>query len=216
MTEKAIDPRWQSPLAHRAVLGNPEKLGMTETPFLGLLVLRGELTEIGGLIKKSTDISLSEKVGVVSQTNIKGLGDVRALWTSPDEWLLVTPIDQQAPLADEITEALKGQHYQLVDVSDYYTCISVTGTVVRDCLAKLISFDLHPRYFTPGMAIATRLAHAGIWLWHYEEVPEEAETMRIIIRRSHADYLWCLLAEAGREWGLPKQDPIGLVSLKVS
>ena len=35
----------------------------------------------------------------------------------------------------------------------------------------------------------------------------------LIIRRSHADYLWCLLALAGYEYGLPEQKPEGHVKL---
>jgi sarcosine oxidase subunit gamma len=30
---------------------------------------------------------------------------------------------------------------------------------------------------------------------------------RIFIRWSMADYLWCALADAGREWGVPEQQP---------
>jgi hypothetical protein len=41
----------------------------------------------------------------------------------------------------------------------------------------------------------------------------DAPDFDLIIRRSHADYLWCLLALAGREFGLPEQKPEGRVKL---
>jgi hypothetical protein len=31
---------------------------------------------------------------------------------------------------------------------------------------------------------------------------------RLLIRWSMADYLWCLLADAGREWGMPAEVPV--------
>ncbi len=124
-------------------------------------------------------------------------GDAAALWLGPDEWLLV----------EALPVALEG-HHQVVEVGDYYTAIEVAGTPARTLLAKLITLDLHRRAFPLGGVAGTLLAKAPVWLWCTGD-----DAFLVLVRRSLADYAWCLLADAGREWGLPAEAPIGRVTL---
>jgi sarcosine oxidase, subunit gamma len=71
-------------------------------------------------------------------------------------------------------------------------------------LMKVATIDFHPRAFRPGMAVTTNFGRTVAWARLSGE-----STFDIIVRISMADYLWCLLAEAGREWGLPPQTPKG-------
>ena len=50
-------------------------------------------------------------------------------------------------------------------------------------------------------------ANATIWQV-LDDAAEGGPVFRLFIRWSMADYLWCLIADAGREWGVPEQSPV--------
>lgn len=191
-----------SPLAHRAPLAAGDAAWLREVPFLGLLSLRGEIDRIGGGAARVLATDLPMIAGSTAATE-----SLCVLWVGPDEWIVVTAPGDEASVRAELEEALADVHHQLTDISDYYTAIDVGGEKAWQLLSKIVTVDLHPRAFTPGMAVATNAAKANAWVWL--RATGDGQVFRLFTRRSHADYLWCLLAEAGREWGLPRQDPFG-------
>ena len=111
--------------------------------------------------------------------------------------------------ARKLAAALAGTHHQLVDVSDYYTMIELAGAKARELLMKLTTLDLHPRAFRAGMVTGSVFGRANATLWQAADDGESAgPVFRLFIRWSMADYLWCVLADAGREWGVPEQIPV--------
>lgn len=208
------DERRMSPLQHRRPIHDGfGQARLAEKPFHGIVVLRGSPRAIG----RGAEGALGFALPAVKKSARAG-GSV-AIWLSPDEWVVVTEPDLQTNVIDELSQSLSGTHHQVVDVSDYYTIIEIIGQRVRDLLAKLTTIDLHPRTFEVGDAVATTFAKATGWLVLTKTTADKSDGatapnsdhFQLIVRRSFADYLWCLLAEAGREWGLPEQDPIGQV-----
>jgi len=197
------------PLAHRTALETPGAVRIEPCPPAGLLVLRAEHAEAAPALRPSLETDLPAATGRAFET---ALGHVMAL--GPDEWLLIGPDEDCASTMAMLETALSGRHFQLVDVSDYYTGVDLTGPEARNLLSKLMVIDLHLRAFSAGRAVSSVLAKAGVWLWMTsdEEMPA-GPAFRIIVRRSLADYVWSLLAEAGREWGLLGQAPLGQVRL---
>ena len=134
-------------------------------------------------------------------------GDTSFLWMGPDEWMLVTAPADAAERAAAARAALAGNHHQLVDVGDYYTIIEVAGPKAREALMKLTTLDLASARLQGGHG-------DGLGLRPGERDDLAAArsrrrgTFRLFIRWSMADYLWCLLANAGREWGVPEQVPV--------
>jgi len=195
-----------SPLAHRTPLVAGRAASLNEVPQLGLVSLRGAPSEIGSGAEPVLGTALPQGPAGTAQAQ----GNF-VIWLGPDEWLIVTPPEGETAVAAGLERRLADTHFQAVVLSDYYTAIDVGGDNAWQLLAKLIAFDLHPRAFVPGMAVATLCAKAHVWIWLHEK--KGAHLFRLFIRRSHADYLWCLLSEAGREWGLEPQDPVGRVAL---
>ena len=113
-------------------------------------------------------------------------------------------------LIQALAAALKGTHHQLADVTDYYTTIALDGTKAREALMKISTIDWDARVFKAGMGATTPLGRATPFTRMVSDNPPAFE---IVIRISMADYLWCLLAEAGHEWGMPAQHPKGQVKL---
>ncbi len=73
---------------------------------------------------------------------------------------------------------------------------------------KLTTLDIHRREFQVGQVAGSMFGHASAWLWLTGESDDDGPSFRLIVRWSMADYLWCLLAECGREWGMPEEQPV--------
>lgn len=184
------------PLDHRAeIKAASGDIALSPLPFSDRRILRADEK---GLEKAGK--ALGVKPPAPGQMSVSE--SVRVTWLSPDEWL----IDLAADLSGGVSEALAGTHYQLVDVSDYYVGMSYSGPKTRDALAKLATRDLREASFPAGSATSLILGQAQVIL---QCDPDRADTFVVIVRLSYADYLWCLLADAGMEYGLSQQSPIG-------
>lgn len=198
----------RSALAHRSPL-QAEGVSIVERPFEGKLILRGDISRIGSGAGHILGAGLPSKA---HETASGSRASVQ--WLSPDEWLLVTAPGAQDMLGRELGQALANQHHQIADVTDYYTTIELSGAHARNMLMKIATVDFHPRAFKNGMGVSTNLGRATPFLRQTrDDATPDGPAFDIIIRISMADYLWCLLAEAGHEFGLPDQSPKGQVTL---
>jgi heterotetrameric sarcosine oxidase gamma subunit len=122
-----------------------------------------------------------------------------------------------ASRAEAARSALAGIHHQFVDVSDYYTVVEVAGAEARELLMKLTTLDLHQRAFKAGMVTGGVFGRANATIWPTaDDAAAGGPVFRLFIRWSMADYLWCLIADAGREWGVPEQAPVKGESLTIA
>jgi sarcosine oxidase, subunit gamma len=177
---------------------------MTELRFLGKLVLRVDPGAAGDAVAEAVGSALPDEACTSTRH-----GETAILWIGPDEFWIITPADDQRRVADALELGLAGVHHQVADVSSYYTVIELAGRRAREMLMKLTTLDLHPRAFADGQVAGSMFASAQGTLW--QTAPDDAErgpVFRLFVRRSMADYVWCLLAEAGVEWGMPRQAPL--------
>lgn len=123
--------------------------------------------------------------------------DLTVLWLGPDEWLILTPPDGEATVAEALRGALTGLHAAVTDVSGNRARFRLSGPGARETLLKGCSFDLHPRAFGPGRCAQTLLARAGIILQQVDDAP----TYDILPRRSFGEYVWAWLKDAMAEYG---------------
>jgi len=201
----AHPPHRRSPLFHRRPLeGEGGSLRIVEQPFLGKFILRANPDDAVEPLRAALGLGLPFDPLTSSRD-----GDTAFLWLGPDEWMLVTREGDPAGRAALAAQALAGIHHQLVDVSDYYTVIEVAGPRAREALMKLTPLDVHARAFRAGMVAGSVFGQANATLWQTADDAEEGgPAFRVFVRWSMADYLWCLLADAGREWGMPEEVPI--------
>ncbi len=167
------------------------------------MVLRGQPELIGHEANVALALDLPKSVRGVAVG-----GKAVAIWTAPDEWWLLTRPGEETDLAAALRGTLAGKHHQVTDITDYYTTIKLEGPKAREALMKLMTIDLHPRAFKVGEAVLALVGRANPLVWLQAE-----ESFEIHIRISMADYLWCALCEAGREWGLDVPPPKGEVRL---
>jgi sarcosine oxidase subunit gamma len=200
-----IDAHRRSPLFHRRPLdGDEGQISLAERPFLGKFILRTDPVAAADLLTSAIGVDLPTEPLTSASSNEGSL-----LWMGPDEWMLVTAPNGADTIAARLRSGLAGVHHQLVEVGDYYTVIEVSGERARDALSKLTTLDVHQRAFRTGMVAGSMFGHANALLWQTEDdSSEHGPVFRLIIRWSMADYLWCLLANAGGEWGLPREVPV--------
>lgn len=199
------DPRRRSPLAHRMPIRSESgSVSLAEWPFLSKLIVRCPAGRDASAVEGVAGVALPT-AACTSAT----AGERSLLWLGPDEWMLIAPDGEATPLETDLRAALDGPQTQVVDVSDYYTVITLTGVRSRDVLAKLVTIDLHPRHFEKGRVVGTLAASANLIVWLRDESAAAGPVFDIVVRASMADYVWCLLAESGREFGCPAQEPRG-------
>lgn len=189
------EPVARGPLDGRRDLSG-EGVALRIVPFRAKFVLRGEPDAIRGPVQETLGLALPEP-GRMSAGE-----DATILWIGPDEvWLLGEP--------GGIAPRLSGIHHQLVDVSDYYAEIELSGSHAREVLMKLSTLDLHSRGFSAGRVAGSMFGRTQATLWQARsDDAEGGPVFRLLVRWTMADYLWCVLAEAGREFGLPAQEPL--------
>ena len=118
-------------------------------------------------------------------------GDLIAICTAPDQWLVVQPGDDGGLLAR--LAAAVGECGLLIDVSGSRVAFRVAGAGAREVLAKCVPIDPHPRAMRVGDAAATVAAHVPVLIRQVDDAP----TYELICVRSFAGSLQRRLADAG-------------------
>lgn len=178
-------------LAVRAVAETRDAgVWLTELPLRVCVNLRAQATpEVRTVLSQHAGCGLP-----VQPLESARRGALSALWLGPGEWLLVGGSDD---LGVRLEAAFRGHFVTVTDVSDAYCTIRLAGPQAIEVLAKGCSLDTHDSVFPPGRVARSLLAKAGMIL--YRTGQEEFE---IYVARSHADYLWRWLEDAGAEFGV--------------
>jgi sarcosine oxidase subunit gamma len=119
-------------------------------------------------------------------------GDLALIGIGPGTWLAT---HERGPDALKTAIAPLDAAAAIADQSGAYAVLRLTGTRVRDTLAKLIFIDLHPRAFPIGAAASTVAAHIAVILWRLEDGPEGA-VFEIALYRSFAASFWHALSQS--------------------
>ena len=106
----------------------------------------------------------------------------------PGVWLAMRR-ESGNDLAAALTQAI-GHVASVVDQSDAYAVLRVSGRRVREMLSKILPIDLHPRVFGIGRVAVTTAAHVGVTFWRLEDNPEGDAVFEIAAARSFTKSLW--------------------------
>ncbi len=121
-------------------------------------------------------LALGVLLGSVPNRAVRGR-DRAALWLGPDEWLVLGP-------GGDVGSAESGPMAGVVDVSDRFETVEVSGPDAAWRLNGFCALDLAPHTFPVGMCTRTLFGKAEIVLWR-----TAAETFRIEVARSLTPYL---------------------------
>lgn len=180
----------QSPIVQIKLAGaKGSQPSVREIPFQGFLNLRGKSDNAGFLaaVKKVLSCSLPIEANTVVLA-----GDYKVYWLGPDEWLVITPTEQQTKVQSELNIALEGIFSSVVDNSSGLTLLNITGDNAANLIARDCPLDLHSSVFKAGQCAQTRLAKAGATVAPLVD----GSGFELIIRRSFADYLLLWMQDA--------------------
>ncbi len=121
-------------------------------------------------------------------------GDMKALWLSTDQWLILCPGEKATALLADLTAALASIHSLVVNVSDMRAIIRLEGAHARTTVMKGTSIDLTHGDYPPGTVRRMKFAEVGALLHIIE-----TDVIEIYVFRSYADYAWAFLLKAARK-----------------
>jgi sarcosine oxidase subunit gamma len=162
---------------------------------LGHISLRGSpanpefLSTVAGVLRQELPLT----------ANTMTMGDHRVFWLGPDEWQVVTAIDDAVELSMQLREALVAFHASVVDFSGGQIALHVSGPSARDVLAKGCTLDLSPAEFEVGACGQSGLAKTSMLIGRIDDAEPKFE---IVLRRSFADYALRWLRHAATEYGV--------------
>lgn len=181
---------YQSPLAGVA---EPQGLSISirEIPDRGMIDLRGLASDQAFMAAARSVIGVD--LPVKPRTSA-AWGDVKVLWLSTDQWLILSSRGKAHELLAQLREALKGIHSLVVDVSDMRAVIRLEGDGCREVIMKGTSLDLLDPEYVQGCCRRMRYAEIAALL----DVVED-NVFDIYVFRSYAHYTWnfiCATAKA--------------------
>ena len=119
----------------------------------------------------------------------------RAVWLGPDEWLLTSTTETPEELEQRVRSIVVPLGGAAADVSAQRIALRLTGSRVRDVLAKGCAIDLHPRVFGRGRSAQSTLGLAGVVLLALGD-----DEFLVLVRSSFAGYLAEWLLDAALEF----------------
>ena len=179
----------ESPLAHRET---PQGLSieLREITDRGMIDVRGSATDkkFMAAAKKVLGLDLPK----APRTSVSW-GDVKALWLSIDQWLILCSRAKAVELVAALKAELGSVHSLIVDVSDMRAVLRLEGEGVREVLLKGSSLDLLSDDYAPGTVRRMRYAEIAALLHVVEDT-----VFDVYVFRSYADYAWDFILATAR------------------
>lgn len=180
----------ETPLQHRQAPANIS-IGLREITGRGMIDLRGDAKD--RKFMAAAKAVLGFDLPKTPRTSITW-GDMKALWLSIDQWLVLCPLDKVQELLDTLRKRLAGIHSLAVDVSDMRAILRIEGEMAREVLLKGTSLDLLDPAYGPGTCRRMRYAEIAALL----DVVEP-DVFDIYVFRSYADYTWDYVVATARK-----------------
>ena len=181
---------YESPLAG-ATAADGLAVSLREIPDRGMIDLRGLATDDAFMVAARTVLGVG--LPAAPRTSVSW-GDIKVLWLSTDQWLILCPRTKAHALLAELRGALTGIHSLAVDVSDMRAVIRMEGEGSREILMKGTSLDLLSDDYAAGTCRRMRFAEIAALLHVVEE-----DIFDIYVFRSYAHYAWDFLLATARE-----------------
>jgi sarcosine oxidase subunit gamma len=180
----------QTPLNGQAF--SIEGLSLTELPSCSKISMRGDVDAMSAAVEAVAGVSAVSGANRFSVAS-GNAGDNTLYWMGPDERLLHSTNSDAPAVVKALKEKLPAGKSAVVDVSDYYTVLHMSGEKARDVLASGTPFDVHPDIFRQGDCAQIRFGSASILLACVGDASYDLQ-----VRWSFAEYLWKYLCKVAR------------------
>ena len=164
-------------------------IGVSQRDGACLVLIRGRATlpdELAARMKERFAVELPD-----GPRRVK-VGDMSVAGIGPRTWLAIGNGSSSA-LVTSLHLALGGTAV-IVDQSDGWSVLRITGPRARESLAKLFAVDLHDRALTPRDFVVTVAAQIDAMLWRIDDAEEGEPVFEIAVPRSYASSFWHALS----------------------
>ena len=119
-----------SPLSQKEKITS-NNIGLQQIEFLGKLNLRlqEDDAEVRQIVEEYLNYNLPKIAGEVTGNN-----ETRVLWLGPNEYLILCENEKKDNIINELNRSLTNSFYSIVDVSDYYLTMRLSGPKSIDVL----------------------------------------------------------------------------------
>jgi sarcosine oxidase subunit gamma len=186
-----------SPFENLAVAAAGRGVTVSDCDGLGLatvLVRNGQTAALAARLKEGFGIDLPRTPRRVAH------GGVALAGVGPGAWL-ATAEDGGNAFAASLRKALAGVA-AVIDQTDGYAVLRVSGPKVRETLAKGLPLDLHGHAFRAGDVAVSSVSHVGTTLWRLADDAGGLAVFEIVVFRSLSESFWHWLSESTAEFGL--------------
>ena len=154
---------------------------VSEKMTTGMLTVRGEFrsSKFKTSFTKAVGTKLPKEREVILAKN-------NVAWMSPDELLILCDYADVSSLSQNLQMELKDQHHMLVNVSDARALFEISGSGIREVIAKLAPVNIATLEI--GEIRRTRFSQIAAAFWLTSET-----TLCVICFSSVADYMFNLL-----------------------
>ena len=185
-----LEPQFESALANRTE-PTDTYIGLREISTRGMIDVRGFATD-RKFLSAAKDV-LGFDMPKQPRTST-AFGDVKALWLSPDQWLILCARDKAAALTSELAKATANTHALVVDVSDMRSILRIEGDRAHEVMMKGCSLDFTGDAIKTGYARRVRFAEIAALINIVGE-----NIIDLYVFRSYANYAWDFLLKAARK-----------------
>jgi sarcosine oxidase subunit gamma len=170
-------------------------ISVADAGLMGMITLRGDLASpvIAKAVKAATGTAMPDARQCM--TGAKGA----AAWMSPDELLLMVDYANVDAIIAKLEKALSGVHSLIANVSDARAVFDLSGTQIRDVLAKGSPADMSASALPINEVRRTRIGQLAVAFWFADDT-----TARLVCFRSVAGHIMTWLenaSESGSEVG---------------
>ena len=154
---------------------------------MGKLIVRGDSDDTA--LQTAAAETLQARLPLQPNTTSRINRHESILWLGPSEWLLWVSEKRCPQVMDSLLQATAGMHAAIIDVSDYYTIIRISGNHADAVIAHGCPLDIRAQNFPGGSVTQSHFRSVSILLYRLRNGYD------IQIRRSHARYLWDYLIQ---------------------
>ena len=186
-----------SPLSQKEKITS-NNIRLQQIEFLGKLNLRlqEDDAEVRQIVEEYLNYNLPKIAGEVTGNN-----ETRVLWLGPNEYLILCENEKKDNIINELNISLTNSFYSIVDVSDYYLTMRLSGPKSIDVLTKACPLNFEHALTKGNTCAQSYISKATVLI---DRLSDDL-VFDISVRWSFADYLWDWLADSSNEFTLHEE-----------
>jgi methylglutamate dehydrogenase subunit D len=146
-----------------------------------VLVRNGKTAELQARVQERFGLRLPAAAQHAESRDVPNPDSLSFVWTGPGRWLAKTSAQSGAALEVALRDTLAGVA-SVVGQTDGRCVFRISGSSLREVLAKGLPIDLDPRAFGPGDTALTLIGHISVHFWQLDNGP----TYEFAVPRSYA------------------------------